>query len=226
MARMHVWVSSTRDDVAYVAPAKSAGGVSMVLASAYRRDTLLLWAASFANMLALYALISWLPTLLGAAGYSVRVASLGLTGFSLGGIVGSLAGSGLIDRFGSRGTLGGMAIGAATIGGIIALVPLGPQFPPGALIALLAAVGTCAGGFNVLLYPLALNLYPSAARATGLGISLSIGRLAAIASPFLAVALARSGGSAAFFAGYALCLLLAASAIFAIRRHVSPVIAP
>jgi AAHS family 4-hydroxybenzoate transporter-like MFS transporter len=56
-------------------------------------------------MLAIYSAFSWLPMMLISAGLDTRVASLGLTAYNGGGVLGALLCALAIARYGSRAPL-------------------------------------------------------------------------------------------------------------------------
>src|SRR5208282_1978535 len=62
--------------------------------------TLMIWALYFLNLLNLYFLASWLPTVVRDAGYSTRIAVLVGTMVQVGGTLGSIALAWLVPKFG------------------------------------------------------------------------------------------------------------------------------
>ena len=61
--------------------------------------TALIWVVYFMNLLNLYFLTSWLPTIISDAGIPVRMAILLTTLFQVGGIGGALALGRVLDRY-------------------------------------------------------------------------------------------------------------------------------
>jgi AAHS family 3-hydroxyphenylpropionic acid transporter len=109
--------------------------------------TLLLWAASFASLLALYVLLNWLPTLLGDRGLSKPHASLVSMLFGVGGAVGILILADLLDRRGRRRMIGLWYLGL--IASLVALAVVNSGF-------LATALAGFAVGFFVAAAPLPL----------------------------------------------------------------------
>ncbi len=71
----------------------------------FRRDTVALWGAMFACMLAVYTAFNWVPSMLAGAGLGLTVASNGIGAFNLGGVAGAICGGIVIARIGSRPTM-------------------------------------------------------------------------------------------------------------------------
>ena len=72
-------------------------------------------------------------------------------------------------------------------------------------------------GLHNTLYTLAANTYPTAARATGVGMASAVGRLGAVLSAYTGVISLELGGSFAFFAIVAILLALCGLAGWAAR---------
>lgn len=156
-------------------------GVAGLLSPAYRYRTALLWVIFATSLLATYSLISWLPTLLGNAGWDRGDAQRAAGFLALGSICGGLALAWATDR--------GSAIPSLVIGFIIAaaaIVGIGfqPTGKPMWIILLLAA-GAGAIGSQLALGSLAASFYPAHLRATGLGWASGVGRVGSIFGPLL-----------------------------------------
>jgi AAHS family 4-hydroxybenzoate transporter-like MFS transporter len=147
--------------------------------------TALLWLVSFANLLNLFFLSNWLPTLATRMGFSDSQGVLLGTTLQGGGILGALLLGRLIDRFGFYRVLApSFLIGAC----MIALV--GRANIPVALectVILVAGVSILGGqpGINAL----ATSIYPTRLRATGVGWCLGVGRAGSIVGPLAAAQL-------------------------------------
>lgn len=92
------------DDVELAVAERSSGGVPVMALFQDGRTvgTLAIWAVSFLNMIALYFLSNWLPTIAKLAGLSLEKAVLVGAALQLGGTIGTVAMGGLIDRIGFR----------------------------------------------------------------------------------------------------------------------------
>jgi AAHS family 4-hydroxybenzoate transporter-like MFS transporter len=144
--------------------------------------TVLLWIVNFMNLLNLYFLSSWLPTVVRDSGYSTRIAVLVGTTVQVGGTIAALALGSFIGRFGFVPVLA-TCFAVACVN--IALIGY-----PGLSLALLFTVVFLAGmgivGGQAAINALAATYYPTALRSTGIGWSLGIGRIGAIVGPVLA----------------------------------------
>jgi MFS transporter, AAHS family, 4-hydroxybenzoate transporter len=141
--------------------------------------TPLLWTANFGNMFCAYFLAAWIPMLMSGAGTAFQSATLAGTTLWLGGLVGNLLLGALIDRRGFVAVLlTNFLVGSVAIAGI-------SYFHSsflGALV-LIALAGFCVLGGQSGLNALAVTVYPTAARATGAGWAVGVGRLGAVLGP-------------------------------------------
>jgi len=153
-------------------------------------STLLAWAALFPTLLILYLLLNWLPTLAIAKGLTPAVASQTALWFNLGGAVGAVILAALADRFGWRWPL------TLAFGGLVgAAFGLAAAVAPTTVLILGFLAGFCLLGAQYALYGIAAGYYPSAGRAAGAGLAISVGRLGSIAGPVLAGAMLGAGAS-------------------------------
>lgn len=144
--------------------------------------TLLLWGINFMNLLNLFFLANWLPTIATSAGYSGGMAVLVGTLLQVGGVVGTLAMGPLIDRIGFYRVL--VPVFAVAI---VTIAVIGqPALPLALLLAVVTVSGFCVVGAQPALVALASSVYPTTVRATGMGWSLGIGRAGSIVGPVLA----------------------------------------
>jgi len=144
--------------------------------------TVLLWIVNFMNLLNLYFLSSWLPTVVRDAGRSTSTAVLVGTAVQVGGTIAALGLGWFIERFGFVPVLA-TCFAVACVN--IAIIGF-----PGLSLALLFAVVFLAGmgivGGQAAVNALAATFYPTSLRSTGIGWSLGIGRIGAIVGPVLA----------------------------------------
>ena len=73
---------------------------------------------------------------------------------------------------------------------------------------------------QVSLYALCAYVYQTSVRATGTATALAVGRGGGILSAFIGAAVITSGGASGFLGLLAATMLLAAVAVFAVRRHI------
>jgi AAHS family 4-hydroxybenzoate transporter-like MFS transporter len=144
--------------------------------------TVLLWIVNFMNLLNLYFLSSWLPTVVRDAGRSTSTAVLVGTAAQVGGAIAALGLGWFIKRFGFVPVL---TTCFAVAGANIAMIGY-----PGLSLAFLFVVVVVAGmgivGGQAAVNALAATYYPTSLRSTGIGWSLGIGRIGAIVGPVLA----------------------------------------
>jgi AAHS family 3-hydroxyphenylpropionic acid transporter len=146
-------------------------------------SSILLWIGFFLALLAMYLLLSWLPSLLIGRGLPRPDAALVQVAFNLFGAMGSAATGWLMDRSGRRGPL----VAAVFASSAVAVV-LAASLPVSLAISLCvgAVVGATVSGVQAVLYGTAPTLYPTAVRGTGVGVAVAAGRLGSAAGPLLA----------------------------------------
>jgi AAHS family 4-hydroxybenzoate transporter-like MFS transporter len=143
--------------------------------------TLLLWGVNFLNLINLYFLSNWLPTLLHSSGYSTSTAVLIGTSLQVGGVVGTLTLGSLIERLGFIRVLTAcFAIACVTI----ALIGITATTLPWLLISVILT-GFCIIGGQPAVNALAGTYYPTSLRSTGIGWSLGIGRVGSVIGPVI-----------------------------------------
>jgi AAHS family 4-hydroxybenzoate transporter-like MFS transporter len=176
--------------------------------------TVMLWIINFMNLLNLYFLGSWLPTVVRDAGYTTAIAVLVGTAMQVGGSLGTIPNGWMIDRFGFRNVLT-IVFGVATIS--IAMIGQ-PSLPLSMLFFAAFVAGWCVPGGQPGVNSLAAMYYPTYLRSTGIGASLGFGRIGAIVGPLAAGALLGKGWAhRELFLAAAVPALLSAVATYALR---------
>ena len=181
--------------------------------------TLLLWAAYFAVMFGFYFVNSWTPRLMTDAGMTAEQGVVIGMALAIGGAVGSVLYGILAARYAREGLLlGFLVIGAiAVVAFILSTAVLAVALVLGVLVGLL--VNGCVAG----LYSVAPTRYPTAARATGVGAALAVGRVGAILAPTVGGGLVDAGwGNVALYSLAAVLLLAGAVAVLFLRRIPEP----
>ena len=132
------------------------------------------------NLLNLYFLSSWIPTVVRDSGYSTRTAVLAGTMVQIGGTIGPFVTGWFITRFGFVRTL--------TVSFFAASLSIASIGQPGlSLVMFFVAIfmaGWCVVGGQPGINSLAAMFYPTYLRSTGIGWGLGIGRIGAIVGPF------------------------------------------
>ena len=171
----------TTEEVNFVTSQRvgTVAGIGALFAERRTRLTLLLWLVFFANLLTIFAILGWLPSVLNEAGFPLDRAILASVLLALGGTIGGLFMAIAIDRFGA---IRSMLIGFLAAAFVVSLIGYVTGSLPLLLFVLFIAGFTsmgCQFGLNVM----ASESYDTSARTTGLGWALAIGRIGAVVGP-------------------------------------------
>jgi MFS transporter, AAHS family, 4-hydroxybenzoate transporter len=166
--------------------------VSELFSQGRATTTLLLWGANILNLVTLYFLSNWFPTLMMSMKATQASAVWGGTLLQIGGTIGVIVMGPAIDRRGFS-----FALCPAFLIAACGLLGLGIRdYGVTATYALAFAVGFCVVGGQNGLNALAAAIYPPNVRATGIGVSVGVGRLFSVCGPVLASQALRIGLSA------------------------------
>jgi AAHS family 4-hydroxybenzoate transporter-like MFS transporter len=181
--------------------------------------TILLWVVNFMNLLNLYSLSSWLPTVVQDAGHSTSTAVLVGTILQVGGTIGTFGLAWLIAR---RGFIPVLTISFAVACAGIATIGQ-PSLSLALLVAVVFVVGWCVVGGQPGINAFAATYYPTYLRSTGVGWGLGIGRIGAIVGPMIGGELMRLRWSTQeMFVAAAIPALVSALAMFSLRWVTPP----
>lgn len=173
-----VFIQSLKDEHGHEA---SGFSVFQLFRDGRGKITTLLWVTFFMNLLVMYFLVNWLPTLLKSAGLPLSLAILSTATLNFGGVIGGLILGRLLDKRNPYIVLG-TAFAASAV--FIVVISLGGLNLTILLIgAALSGVGVVGAQFGC--NALAASVYPTTIRATGLGWALGIGRIGAIVGPLI-----------------------------------------
>ena len=143
--------------------------------------TLFIWTVYFMNLLNLYFLNSWLPTIMSDANIPVATAIRLTALFQVGGIGGALVLGMVLDRYFSFWILAGCYLWAA-----VCVFFIGAAGASTLLLGLtIASAGLGIIGGQNACHALTASFYPTAIRSTGVGWALGIGRIGSIVGPVL-----------------------------------------
>jgi AAHS family 4-hydroxybenzoate transporter-like MFS transporter len=171
------------DATEFVVDEPSRGGMPFVHLFREGRGvaTLLLWVINFMNLLVLYSVANWLPTVITGMGYQQQTAVLVGAVLQTGGAIGTFGLAWLIAR---RGFLP-MLIGTFAV----ATVSIAFIGQPGLSLLLLTIIvfvaGWCIVGGQPGINALSATFYPTELRSTGVGWGLGIGRIGGIVGPLI-----------------------------------------
>lgn len=170
------------DDFEYATVKERAKGfpVKKLFSENRTLSTLAFWTAVFSSLLMIYGLNTWLPKIMQGAGYGISSSLSFMLVLGLGQIGGSLLGGYFVDRLGHRRVL----IGMFAIGGLC-FISLSFTSSTILLYLLIALGGACTGGTQNLVNPYVSEFYPREARATGVSMTVGIGRIGAIIAPMV-----------------------------------------
>jgi MFS transporter, AAHS family, benzoate transport protein len=179
--------------------------------------TILIWLVYFFNLLVIYGLTTWLPTLLVGAGISL-VKSYGYTLCNhIGGAIGVVVVGFIMDRFGRKpGLLFAYSSAAVTvyIFGHLTGSPIG-------LYLVGVATGFFVTGAQSAQHAVTAEIYPTAVRSTGVGAALTMGRFGAVCGPLLGGLLQSEGFSfQSYFSIFAVPCLLCAIFVYFYKVNV------
>jgi AAHS family benzoate transporter-like MFS transporter len=190
-----------------------------VLKGGYLRVSLGLWVASFMGLLLVYGLNTWLPKMMGDAGYSIKAGTGLLLLLNLGAVIGLLVAGTISDARGNKPTVL-VWFGLAAV--FLALLSIKMQNELLVYAAVLLT-GIFVFSAQVLVYAFVGHLYPPEIRGTALGLAAGIGRVGAIVGPSITGALVTAGIAYPWgfyvFAGAALLAVLALATVPAHMRR-------
>ncbi len=184
-----------------------------------------IWLVHVCSLLTVFGVSTWLPQIMRTAGYGVSSAIGFLLLYSAGAVVGTLIAATLAERIGAKAMV---LTGFATA--TLALLLIATTPPTWIAMVLVALAGFGGLGTQNMLNDHVAGYYPAAARATGLGWALGIGRLGAIAGPTYGALFVGAGSAVAAsclaFAAPALLGALAMSGLPRRDRSTAPAAAP
>ncbi|GAM30558.1 benzoate MFS transporter [Acinetobacter calcoaceticus] len=143
-------------------------------------STLMFWVAFFTGLFMIYALSTWLTKLMALSGYNLGSALSFVISLNIGAVLGCAIGGWLGDRF----SIKWVAVTMYFLGGIF-LYAMTLNFSSTMLYIIIALVGACSTGAQIVVYAYCGQFYPMNVRSTGIGMAGGIGRLGAILAPLI-----------------------------------------
>jgi AAHS family 3-hydroxyphenylpropionic acid transporter len=166
-----------------------AGSFTALFADGRARSTLLLWTSFLLELLLLYLLLNWLPTILVSDGFTRVQAAGAQIGFNLGGVTTALLIGHLLG-----GRLRNPSIIVVFVAVPLLLVLLAKVPPDFAIVASAVCVLGCAVlAAQAFLYSVAPVAYPTRIRGMGVGAAVAFGRIGSIVGPKLGGMLKAAG---------------------------------
>jgi AAHS family 4-hydroxybenzoate transporter-like MFS transporter len=179
-------------------------------------DTALLWVAFFCNLLIIYSINAWLPTVLKETGVALNT-TFRLTGaFSGGGVIAILLLGPIVDRLGATVVVTYLFAVAA-----VAVIGIGWSGDSVPLLAVTIVIaGGCVTAGQSFCNILAAALYPTTMRSTGIAWALGVGRAGTMLGPIVgSLMLAAKMAPAAILYSTAIPAAIAAAAILLLGRR-------
>jgi MFS transporter, AAHS family, 4-hydroxybenzoate transporter len=156
--------------------------IASLFSSGRGMGTLMIWVVFVLNLAEFYGLQSWLPTILGNAGYSLNTVVLATSMITVGGITAAFAIGPAMDRLGPY-----KSLAVVYFSGALLVIFFGASVGRSDWQLVVAAylAGFCISGGQKSVIALAAIYYPNAMRSTGVGWALGIGRLGGVGGPLL-----------------------------------------
>jgi AAHS family 4-hydroxybenzoate transporter-like MFS transporter len=222
IARVLSMISSRKlgADARFTVPEESVAKASVkaLFSGGHGGKTVAIWSVYLLNWVAWFMLLSWLPTVLKAAGLPAAQAPMGTVIVNAVFIVCAIPLSFLLPRVNTRRLLGAMfALGIAVA---IGLSYAGDNWT--LVFILVGAAGLGIGGQQIALNYLIVGAYPTALRATAAGWAIGMGRAGAIAGSAIGGSFLAWGGPSGFFLALAVPLAVAALAVLSIKLSHAP----
>ena len=154
----------------------------------YWFPTAVLGLMSATGLILVYVLNTWLPELMGRAGYSTQGSLSFLLVLNGGAVVAALLASRLADRFGPK-----MVVVGSFLFGAVGLLMLTVDAPLALLLLFVAIVGAGTSGTQILIYGFVANYYRPNVRGAGVAWCAGFGRLGGVAGPLVGGLLVAAG---------------------------------
>ena len=220
-----LWVKLPESEAYLTAVGRRANGATAkvrstdVVKGRYLAVSIGICVASFMGLLLVYGLNTWLPTIMGEAGYSINAGVGLLLVLNLGAVIGLLVAGSISDARGNKPTVL-LWFGLAAFFLAMLSIKMDSTF-------LVYAAVTLAGVFvfsaQVLVYAFVGHLYPPEIRGTALGMAAGVGRVGAIVGPAIGGALLTAGIAYPWgFYAFAAAALLAVLALSTVPAHLEP----
>ncbi|KWF32769.1 4-hydroxybenzoate transporter [Burkholderia diffusa] len=190
--------------------------VSQLLMRPLRFGTLTLWCTFWINLLVVYLVTNWLPSLFRDAGFDLAQAAIVTAMFQLGGTVGAILLGRAMDRFNPYAVL----VAAYLVAMLCVSIVAWRYDDLTSLCIGIFGIGFGVAGSQTGANALAADFYPTSSRVTGVSWALGVGRLGAIAGSFIgALVMASAMGLSGVFTLLIAPIACAAVAIGTMGLH-------
>lgn len=190
--------------------AQAAGGrLADLFAGKLRLVTPLMWLIYIANSMTVFSLSSWMPVAVESVGFPRAMAATATALLFAGSAVGGVIGGRFADRFGLGAVVAMAALAFPTVAALGRLGGLEHLLLPVSFLA-----GCFAFGGQTCLHGVVGSLYPTGARANGVGWAIGIAKIGSIAGPYIGgLLLPRLSGQQLFLAASSPLLVVAVVAV-------------
>jgi AAHS family 4-hydroxybenzoate transporter-like MFS transporter len=189
LRKLDIEPAGTADGSAHVVDVSRGNPVAGLFRDGLATTTVFVWILYFANLLSIYLISYWLPTVLNLSGLSPADSVFAASLMSAGPLVSVFAMAPLSRHFGPQRVLAVMLIT-----GVAVIAAVGLANPPHDLLLLaIFLMGCCTVGSMTGINGMTAALYPARVRTTGMGWALGIGRLGGIGGPWLGGILLTAG---------------------------------
>jgi AAHS family 4-hydroxybenzoate transporter-like MFS transporter len=161
--------------------ASTGNGAVALFAPGVAGPTALLWAINFLNLLTIFFVNSWLPSMLRSMGATTRAAILATSMFHVGAIAAAFLSAALVGRYGIERILAVMLL----FGGACIMVTGLATLSVLSLSVFILGFGFGTSGSQLGISALPGAIYPTAIRSTGAGWATGVGRLGTVAGALL-----------------------------------------
>ena len=195
------------------APSRHTGiAVTHLFTEGRTAGTLLLWVPFFMNLLILYFILSWLPSLLRQAGMPISAGITAVLSFSIGGIAGTIVQGPLMKTVGVFPAIVGEFLASLALVVLASVIFANFQV----MMAVTFILGITVQGAQAGINALSAMYYPTVIRSTGVGWALGIGRVGSIIGPIIGgIMLSRQWTPQQIFMAGAIPAFCAAAAVVA-----------
>ncbi|MEJ2885118.1 MFS transporter [Actinomycetospora aeridis] len=212
------WAARLGVDAEVAEPPREGSRIGVLFSRRFGATTVMFCLATFASLLVLFGLYTWLPQLMRSAGYELGSALTFLVVLNVGTAVGPLVLGRLADRYGSRVVTAGSFLLA-----VVGIAVLSQPLPTVLLYVAVVLAGIGTVGTQILINVFIASRYPVDVRATAIGVALSVGRIGGIVGPLYgAFLLTTQLPTAVLFLAFAAPALLGAVVVASIPRAVAP----
>lgn len=177
--------------------------------------TMGMWAICLLSLLTMFGLTTWLPKLMGDAGFATGSAISFLFTYSVGAIIGTVFAALIVQRTAPK-----VMVIVGFLAATAALVTASQAQSTALLTVAILVAGFGGMGTQNMINDHIAQYYPAGVRATGLGWALSVGRVGAILGPTYGAWAVSTGGGIEFAAlAFAVPALLGAVISMLLPRH-------